>query len=204
MAISYRKSNQLYTSLAGIYDLMLWVTGYKVAVHYFVKQLPFKDQQFRVLDAGSGTGLYTFAILSRFPHAQITAFDLNAKMIHRMHKTVERKGLANRVRTFVGDVIKPVPNIEGQQFDLIVTGGVLEYVNITEAIKNLSHYLKSGGYFLNSPVKDNWLGKIVGKLYKFTPYARRTNMKAFTQNGYALEKFVSLPIIKEAHLFKKL
>ncbi len=198
------KSNRLYTSIAEVYDLMLWITGYKIAVRYFIKQLPFKqDQPINVLDAGSGTGLYSFALLDRFSQAHITAFDFNADMIHQMQKTIQRKGLSDRVKTFVGDVTKPVPGIQ-QQFDVIITGGVLEYVNPEEAVKNLSQYLKSNGYFLNSPVKDDWLGRVVAKLYHFKPHSHEDNINAFTNNGYKLEKEVSLPILKEAHLFQKL
>lgn len=198
------EGQKMYSAIAEAYDLMLWVTGYKIAVGYFIKQIPFKQSEpISVLDAGSGTGLYTFALLEKFPRANVTAFDFNRDMIEQMQRSIQRKGLSDRVQTFTGDVTKPIPEIH-QQFDLIITGGVLEYVNPKEAVRNLSQYLKQGGYFLNSPVKDNWLGRIVAKLYHFRPHSREENMNAFTSNGYKLEKAVSLPIIKEAHVFQKL
>ena len=198
-------SNSLYSGIAKFYDIGLWLTGYKLAVPYFLNLLPFnRDASLRVLDAGCGTGLYTFAILKKFRNAQMTAFDVNAAMMEKMKRIVQEKGLDSRVQIFNWDITGALPLPE-KQFDLIVTGGGLEYINDpAAAVKNLSPYLKKGGYFLNSPVKDNWLARMVAKFYKFTPHSSLTNISAFTHNGFTLERTRSFPIIKEAHLFKKL
>lgn len=198
-------SNNIYSAIAKFYDISLWVFGYKMAVGYFIRLLPFKKSDtFQVLDAGCGTGLYTFALIKRFPNATIKAFDLNASMIEVMRNNILQKGMGNQMEVFTGDVTKPLP-FKREQFDLIITGGVLEYIDDPMiAVKNLSPYLKKGGYFLNSPVKDNLIGRLVAKLYKFTPHSSITNISAFTHNGFTLERTRSFPIIKEAHLFKKL
>lgn len=107
------------------------------------------------------------------------------------------------VHYFIGDVTKPLP-LQHKQFDLIITGGVLEYVNPEVAVKNLGVYLKRGGYFLNSPVKDNLLGRIIAKLYRFKPRSRTTYINAFINNGFIFKRMRSFPIIKEAHLFQKI
>lgn len=195
-------SSQLYSVIARFYDFGLWFFGYKLAVDYFIRLLPFKKtDSFKVIDVGCGTGLYTFALLKRFPHATVQAFDINTDMIERMKITTRRKNLDNQVVIFNADVTKPLP-IQPEQFDLIITGGVLEYVNVGEAVKNLAPYLKPGGYFLNSPVKDNLLGRMVGKLYGFKPHSHAVNVNAFIGNGFALNRTRSFPIIKEAHLFQ--
>lgn len=197
-------SNLLYSGIAKIYDVSLWLSGYKLTVHYFIGLIPFdKKAKLNVLDAGCGTGMYTLALLKKFPNATVHAFDLNVPMTDKMKRTVERKGLANQVEIFTGDVTQPIP-FEHEQFDLIMTGGVLEYVDPAVAVKNLAPYLKKGGYFLNSPIKDSLLGKIVGKLYRFKPHTQSTNINAFTDNNFSLEEMRSLPVIKEAHLFRKL
>jgi SAM-dependent methyltransferase len=195
-------SNKLYSMIANFYDIGLWLVGYKLGVRYFISLLPQeKSGNLFVLDAGCGTGLYSFAVLDRFPQAHVTAFDLNKDMITRLNRSVQKKGLENRIKVSIGDVTKPIPQIR-EQFDVIITGGVLEYVDdIASAVKNLSLYLKSGGYFLNSPVRDNWLAKIVARLFRFKPHSREANINAFISNGYKLE---SLPFIKTAHLFKKI
>ena len=64
-------SQQRYSLSAKFYDsLILKFFGYEIAADYFVKQLSFNiDKNLEILDAGAGTGLYSFAILKRFPNA---------------------------------------------------------------------------------------------------------------------------------------
>ena len=195
----------MYSGIAKFYDIGLWLTGYKLAVPYFLNLLPFnRDASLRVLDAGCGTGLYTFAILKKFRNAQMTAFDVNAAMMEKMKRIVQEKGLDSRVQIFNWDITGALPLPE-KQFDLIVTGGVLEYVHNPESVvKNLAAYLKPKGYYLNSLVRDNLVARIVAKLFMFKPHSRAANIAAFTNNGSVLEKTAHLPVIKEAHLFKKL
>ena len=197
------KSNVLYSTIARFYNIGLWLFGYNLAVRYFIGLIPFqKTARINILDAGCGTGLYTFALLKQFPNAMIVAFDLNTNMIEIMKNTLRRKNLNTQVKVFNGDITKPLP-LQYEQFDLIITGGVLEYVDPNMAIKNLVTHLKSGGYFLNSPVKDDLFGRIVAKLYRFKPHSRSTNTHAFTNNGFIMKSMRSLPVLKEAYLFQK-
>lgn len=87
------KSQKLYSILAKVYDLIiLKFLGYKVVADYFIQQLPFtENEQIEVLDAGCGTGLYTFAILKRFPNAKVVAFDSNTEMLEEIKKQDQRK-----------------------------------------------------------------------------------------------------------------
>ncbi|HYV33946.1 MAG TPA: hypothetical protein VE973_03820 [Candidatus Limnocylindria bacterium] len=74
------RPSTVYSSIARVakfYDFFAWVIGYKRSVNYFVDQLPFEENaKFNVLDAGCGTGIYTIAILKKYPRAQITALIL--------------------------------------------------------------------------------------------------------------------------------
>lgn len=197
-------SNRLYSGIAKMYDISLWLSGYKLAVSYFIGLIPFdRKAEIKVLDAGCGTGLYAFAFLKRFPNAFVQAFDVSADMAAVMKNTVREKNLESRVKVLTGDITKPLP-YQSEQFDLIMTGGVLEYVDPAVTVKNLSFYLKKGGYFLNSPVKDSWLGRTVAQLYRFQLHSRSTNINAFTHNGFVMEGMRSFPVIKEVHIFKKL
>ena len=197
-------SNFFYSKIAKFFDAVQVLSGYKLAVRYFIDLVPFERRQnIKVLDAGCGTGLFSFALLRRFPNASIKAFDLNGDMMQRMIDTAHKKGLDKKIDFLIGDVTKPLPFNPGE-FDLIITGGVLEYVDPPEAVKNLTTYLKRGGYFLNSPVQEGLSGQIVGKLYKFKPHSRSQNVGAFTDNSFRLEGIRSFPVIKEAHLFRKL
>lgn len=198
----------LYTKISNFYDIGLWLNGYGRAVNYIIKQLPFEQNQFiNVLDAGCGTGLYSVAILKHYPNARVIAFDLNEKMLEKIKLNLEKENLMNRIEIFTADITMYASQ---EKLDLIITGGVLEYVDIAGAVNNLSRYLKNGGYFINSPVKDNFLGRMSGKLAGLKPYSEKENTEAFTKNGFTLFKIIKFPhryfpisLIKEAHIFKK-
>lgn len=199
---------KLYSFIARFYNLGLLLIGYQRAANFFVRQLPFLSlAHFTVLDAGCGTGLYSLAILKRFPNARVVAFDFNKDMLEQFQDTLRKENLMSRCRLFVGNIQGALPEIQ-EQFDLIVAGGVLEYVDIKRAVKNLSRFQRTSGWSLNSPVKNNIFGKLIGKLFGFKTYSRQENIEAFTTNGYRLENFFNQPwylpiaLVKEAHLFK--
>jgi SAM-dependent methyltransferase len=196
-------TTEIYSRRARIYDFLLSVTGHTKAIDYFINKIPFqRNQVFKVLDAGCGTGLYTFAILEKFPNARITAFDASPEMIRVFKENLDKKGLADQVLVFQADVTHPLPSFN-EKFDIIITGGVLEYVNIKKAVKNLSNYLRAGGYFLNTTVAKNIWGKLSGRFWGLVPYTRRENIEVFTSNGFTLLKLLKFPFTKEAHLFRK-
>jgi 16S RNA G1207 methylase RsmC len=193
----------LYSRLADSYDVTLTLAGYKMAVEYFIKNIPFETSRaIQILDAGCGTGFYSLALLRRFPNSRIVAFDLNREMIEKLKEKISKKRIANRIDVFRADMIEPLP-LEAGQFDLIVTAGVLEYVRIQEAVRNLRHYLKGGAYWINSPIVSNLFGKIVGKMYKLRPYSRHKNIDVFRSNGFSLLNIANFLTLKEAHLFQK-
>ncbi len=202
-------AKNIYSNIADWYDIGLWLNGYKGAVNYITTYLPFRaDDSFKVLDAGCGTGLYSIAILEKFPKSQVVAFDLNNRMVEKMKKNLAKYGLEKRATVFVGDVLKNISS-EERDFDLIVAGGVLEYVEIQGAVKNLARSARTGGYFLNSPVKDNLPGRVIGKWMGFKPYSTEENILAFARNGFELQKTIKIPsrffpicLVKTIHLFK--
>jgi ubiquinone/menaquinone biosynthesis C-methylase UbiE len=201
----------LYSNIARFYDLFLHIYNYKRAADYFVKQIPFDDNRIiRLLDVGAGTGLYTIAILKRFPHSIVTAIDINQSMVQKLKSNLEHRSSTKPVETILSDARYPIPQIEGDQFDLIVAGGLLEHVDTGFAIKNLSRYLRFNGIFFNAPVKNNLWGRLVGLTMGFKPYDDNVNVKSFTENGFIHLKKIPLSIkyfpiswVKEGHLFKK-
>jgi ubiquinone/menaquinone biosynthesis C-methylase UbiE len=194
----------LYSRLADSYDVTLTLAGYKMAVDYFIKHIPFDTARaIRILDAGCGTGFYSLALLKRYPNSEIVAFDLNREMIEKLKEKINKKGIGKRIDVFRADMETPL-QLEPEQFDLIVTAGVLEYVHIEKAVRNLRTYLKSGGYWINSPIKTNLFGKLVGKMYKLQPYSRKKNIEVFRRNGFNLMNIAEFLTLKEAHVFQKL
>jgi 2-polyprenyl-3-methyl-5-hydroxy-6-metoxy-1,4-benzoquinol methylase len=201
----------LYSNIARFYDLFLHMNNYKRAVDYFLRQIPFDDNPtIKLMDVGAGTGLYTIAILERLPHCNITAIDINENMLRRLRSNLANRLLTNSVKTILSDASYPIPEIEGEEYDLIVAGGLLEHVDTDLTVKNLSSYLRLNGLFFNSPVKNNFWGRVVGLTMGFKPYEDTVNIKSFTDNGFAHLKKTTLPIkyfpiswVKEGDLFKK-
>jgi SAM-dependent methyltransferase len=58
----------------------------------------------RILDLGSGTGTGTFALLERFPAAEVIALDASAEMLRRVTAKAAALGLADQVRTVQADL----------------------------------------------------------------------------------------------------
>jgi len=204
-------SQVIYSVISFAYDLGLRVVNYKAAADYVVGQLPYKvNTSLSILDAGCGTGLYSLALLKRFPNARIVGFDINQEMLDSFRKILHRSGMEHRVTLCVGDILKEIPH-GSARYDLIVTGGVLEFVDIYEAVKNLLPHLCRGGYFLNSPVKSTPLGRLVARLYGFKVYSAKVNADAFVLNGLTCIKTISLSsrffpisLVKTAHFFRKM
>src|SRR3989344_8479478 len=95
-------SEKVYSIIGQIipfYDFLAWVTGYKKSVEYFISQLPFSESDsIKVLDAGCGTGLYSFAVLKKYKNAKIAAFDLNEKLVDYVRAKVVKNKLSDRLR----------------------------------------------------------------------------------------------------------
>jgi ubiquinone/menaquinone biosynthesis C-methylase UbiE len=206
------KSKQIYSAIGNItsiYDFLSSVTGYKKSVKYFISQLPFpEDSSIKVLDAGCGTGPYSFAVLEKYKNAVVTAFDLNEKLIAYTQEKARKHNLEKRVHVFTGDIAGQLSEIENQKFDLIITAGVLVYVPHEETVKNLSRFLVPGGYFFDSPNRDSAWGRLICKLYGCKPYPKNEDIEVFEKNGFVLIKDIKVPntpaaSFKDAHIFKK-
>ena len=203
-----KKPYTVIGKVARFYDMALWLSGYEKSVNFFVSQLRLpEDVNINVLDAGCGTGLYSLAILKRYRNAQVTAFDLDARLVARLKEKASNMGYGGRVQTFVADITSDLPHLQ-KTFDLIVTAGVFEYVPLKQAVSNLSQLLLTGGYFFNSPIRTTVWGNIVARIYARKPYTRKDYLEAF-QKDYTLGKIISLPPLrlssfKEGQFFKKM
>jgi SAM-dependent methyltransferase len=66
--------------------------------------LPVEQTPRHIVDLGCGTGTGTFALLARFPEAEVTAVDSSADHLQRLQVKAETLGLADRVRTMPADL----------------------------------------------------------------------------------------------------
>jgi SAM-dependent methyltransferase len=73
--------------------------------------LPIERGPRHIMDLGCGTGAGTFALLARFPEAEVTAVDASASHLHRLRERAEALGVADRVRTVLADLDADWPEL---------------------------------------------------------------------------------------------
>ncbi|MBF0225841.1 MAG: class I SAM-dependent methyltransferase [Desulfobacterales bacterium] len=102
-----------------------------------------KDREYKaILDAGSGTGVFSFELAKRFPKAQIIGIDI-LKNVVNAGNDIAKKINAQNVKFIHG-------NLESlnfrDKFDLIVCVDILEHIeNDIRALQILNEYLTPSG-----------------------------------------------------------
>jgi ubiquinone/menaquinone biosynthesis C-methylase UbiE len=84
----------------------------------------------RVLDIGCGTGNYSVELASR--GNAVTGLDSCKEMINATESLLERSGLSGRVQTVLADYLDWSEET-GDEYDLALAIGVLDYVNVNDA-----------------------------------------------------------------------
>ena len=96
----------------------------------------------KILDAGCGSGDYSFYLARRYPDAQIVGIDIDPDLIETNRKHADLLELTN-VQFEVGDLSELTYAAE---FDLVVSIDVLEHIVKQEAaLRNLAEALRPGG-----------------------------------------------------------
>ncbi|MER7811543.1 class I SAM-dependent methyltransferase [Streptomyces sp900116325] len=95
--------------LAEILDLDAEVLAEHIAS--ITAWLPVEAAPRHIVDLGSGTGAGTFALLKRFPDAEVTAVDTSTGHHHRLLEKAESEGLAGRVHTVLADLDTSWPDL---------------------------------------------------------------------------------------------
>jgi SAM-dependent methyltransferase len=108
--------------------------------------LPVTADPRRVVDLGSGTGTGTFALLERFPGAEVTAVDASAHHLHRLRRRAEAAGWAHRVRTVEADLDGDWPDLG--QFDLAWASASLHHLAEPDRALRAVHGLLAPGGLL--------------------------------------------------------
>jgi SAM-dependent methyltransferase len=95
-----------------------------------------------ILDAGCGSGVFSFELAKRHPEAQVTGVELEPDLVARANEIARRAHLAN-CRFQEGDVTKL--DFE-DEFDLVVSVDNFEHVeDDIAAMRTLLHALRPGG-----------------------------------------------------------
>lgn len=108
-----------------------------------------------VLDVGCGPGAYTEWLVGH--GAQVTAFDVNRKMVR-----LARRRLGDRARVVLADLASPLDFAPDATFDIIVAPLVMDYVEDWASVfKEFHRVLKSTGILVFS------MEHPFGKYYEF-------------------------------------
>ena len=105
--------------------------------------LPATDGHFKkILDAGCGSGVFSYELAKRHPQAQVTGVELEPDLVDRANEIAKRAHLTN-LHFEQGDVTKL--DFE-DEFDLVVSVDNFEHVeDDIAAMRTLLHALRPGG-----------------------------------------------------------
>lgn len=108
--------------------------------------LPLAASPRHIVDLGCGTGAGTFALLARFPEAQVTAIDSSADHLRRLRDKAHEHGVADRVRTIQADLDSTWPEL-GEP-DLVWASASLHHMaDPDRVLRQVRDTLRPGGLF---------------------------------------------------------
>ena len=115
-----------------------------------LRLVPFgRSASVRVLDLGCGPGLMASQILSAYPNATLTAFDLTEEMLDACRLRLGRnQGVTYQLGDFRNDAF-------GSDYDLIVASLSLHHLKLSERpgfFKRVRNSLKPGGVLISAEV----------------------------------------------------
>lgn len=148
LGIVFNQSTLLRKLFYKLLDLLLLRTWH---IHRELRAWPMFKKPFRMLDAGSGFGQYSFYVASQNKQCSIKAVDVKDDQIADCSDFFKRSGVTN-VQFEVGDLTKPHSTNE---YDLVLCVDVMEH--ILEDVDVFTHFhqsMKTGGMLLISTPSD--------------------------------------------------
>ncbi len=103
-----------------------------------------KDDSFRVLDLGGGSGTLAFEIAKAYPNSEVVVFE-HPKVSGLPKSLIKEEGLEGRASVIEGDFNK---DSIGNQYDLVIAAGVLDFAQnyIDKVSTKLYNSINNGGY----------------------------------------------------------
>lgn len=138
---------ELYVKFFGIPEI-----GFQLRFQYFHKALlEIKNAPItKILDMGSGIGIYAFYLASLYPKAHVDGWDTDSEKISFSDKILKKLNLHN-VSFYQHDITRQfdLP----MKYDFIVTIDVLEHINrYRDVFKVMNKLLKKNGYlYIHTP-----------------------------------------------------
>jgi len=171
--LSYSGIEKLYIALFG-----MPIVGLRIRARNVFSLIPKSKVYNRILDAGSGTGVFSFELWRRFPKARILGIDLLEGAVEACKHIARRIGCTNV--EFRQGSIEDLP--EKNTFDLILCVDILEHIeDDLQALKAL--------YLAAAP--EGILVLHVPALYRRYPVWRKSlnfDVETHVRTGYRQEE----------------
>src|SRR6478735_4497055 len=167
LVVTRKKTQSFYDRIADVHNFALKLNGYRRSVAKYLRSLDLEvGPDSVVLDAGSGTGIVTMSLLdSGFKPKQVVALDLSFNSLRVSREQFDKKKRYAPIDVTQGNILT-LP-FDENTFDMVMTCGVLEYVNLDDGLKELSRVLKPNGKLVLLPVKAGIVGSMLELLYNF-------------------------------------
>lgn len=156
MALSRSAVQQLYTSGLDRYSRFVAAFQSRRGIRALLERSPLLRPGLRVLDAGCGFGMATFALIDALrrkslDYERIDGFDLTPAMLSRFQELLEAERVP-RVRLCQADVLAldALP-ASWSDYDLVISASMLEYLpkqDLPRALRGLRVRLAPDGHLL--------------------------------------------------------
>ncbi len=200
---SVQEIRELYTQKINLYHKVFFdVLNYDQAVHSFFKGSGYLHPNFKVLDAGCGSGLLTKSLLKiskdeNLAGIKFYGFDLTKAMLNFFSKWL-KKNKIDKVTLIQDDVLKLKNTSKiGSNYDLIVTSGMLEYIqkkDLRKALINLKRLLKKDGKMIIFISKKNIITDLlIERWWKAGTYGKNEIRDFIIDAGFTDASFKRFP-----------
>ncbi len=203
MRLSHSAVQELYTTGTDRYSSFITAFRSPQGIQALLRRSHLLRPGLRVLDAGCGFGMVTFAFLEalrekNFDHKRIDAFDLTPAMLHRFERKLEARGI-RRVQLCQADVLTletlPPP---WTNYDLILSASMLEYVpkqDLPRALAGLRARLAPNGHILVVITKKSPETKVLIEWWWHAErYTKEELLRAFAEAEFRDPVFRRFPL----------
>jgi ubiquinone/menaquinone biosynthesis C-methylase UbiE len=203
MSLSRQAVQELYTNGIDRYSSFIAAFQSPQGIQTLLQRSDLLRPGLRVLDAGCGFGVITFALLQalrqrHFDYKSVDAFDLTPAMLQRFHETLEVRGIT-RVRLYQADVLA----LEGlpptwNNYDLVLSASMLEYLpkpDFPRALLGLRKRMAPGGRILVLITRKTPETKaLIEWWWHAERYTKSELLRAFKEAGFQDPAFRRFPL----------